>query len=304
MKDKKILLYGAGAVGVYFLGRLVDNNIPVTFLARSEYEHVKNAGYQVKSIAGDFSFQPEVLNSVADYDSTADYIFICTKVLSNIDYEKILGKAVGPTTIIVLIQNGIYVEEELKKVFPNQRIISAIAYIGVSRESIGKYLHKGGGQLCFGDYPSGDSKELNDIVSAFKAANVEVSKTADIIKSRWSKLCWNASFNPISVLGNHADTKDIMSDSVTVKLIESIMREVEALSIADGHSIDDNTVINNIDYTRDFPAYKPSMLLDYEHNRPLEIEAIIGNALRVAEKYNVTVPHLQMIYALLRLTVR
>ena len=304
LKEKKILLLGAGAVGVYFLGRLSQCGIDCVFIGRSEYDYVKQHGYQVKSIAGDFAFQPEIIKESVELNGPADYIFITTKVLPDIDYRQLLAPAVGVNSVLVLIQNGIYIEEALSDAFPDNRIISAIAYIGVARTAPGHYSHTGGGELAFGDYPSGDSAELNEIVEAFSQAGVKVAKSSDIIKSRWSKLCWNASYNCVSVLGGHADTSMIMAQHESVELIEAIMREVEALSIADDHAIDSDTVERNIEYTRDFPPYKPSMLLDYEAGRRLELEAIVGNALKKAAEYDVKVPNLKAVYALLKLVSR
>ena len=57
----------------------------------------------------------------------------------------------------------------------------------------------------------------------------------------------------------------------------------------------------NIEDTEKMTPYKTSMLLDYENKRPMEVEAILGNALRIAGKYNIKTPHLKTLYALLTL---
>jgi len=49
------------------------------------------------------------------------------------------------------------------------------------------------------------------------------------------------------------------------------------------------------------PPYKTSMLLDYEQGRPLETEAILGNAIRAAERANEPCPYLESVYASIRL---
>ena len=52
-------------------------------------------------------------------------------------------------------------------------------------------------------------------------------------------------------------------------------------------------------YTEKMTPYKTSMLLDYENRRPMEVEAILGNALRIALQYKIKVPYLESIYGLL-----
>jgi 2-dehydropantoate 2-reductase len=60
-------------------------------------------------------------------------------------------------------------------------------------------------------------------------------------------------------------------------------------------------VEQNIQGTRAMKPYKTSMLLDFENSRPMEVEAILGNAVRIARSLEVAVPHMETLYALLQL---
>ena len=51
------------------------------------------------------------------------------------------------------------------------------------------------------------------------------------------------------------------------------------------------------------PAYHNSMALDFLNGRPMEIEPILGNVVRTAERLGVPVPRLATVYALIRLLV-
>ena len=53
-----ILLIGAGAVGTYFCSRLAQGGVKVAVVARGDYEVVKERGYHIRSVAGDFDFHP------------------------------------------------------------------------------------------------------------------------------------------------------------------------------------------------------------------------------------------------------
>ena len=322
MKKKKVVLFGAGAVGVYFVGRLNQSQqYDTSFIVRSEYDHVSEHGYSYKSIKGDFNITPEEVNfingSANELNFKANYIFICTKVLANINYKKLLFNIVDENTVFVLIQNGIGIEEVFAKEFPNNHIISSVAYIGTQRVSTGNYSHYGGeGKLIFGDYQLSakaqnvNSNEISDkcfeLEGVFNCNQVKVNATTtnDIIKTRYEKLCWNASFNTISVMGNHATTKNIMDCKESETLSAEIMREVEAISIADNHAISEGYIEKMLEFTRNFPEYKPSMLIDFEHDRPLEIQAIVSNAISKAEELNVKVPLLKMTEAILKLCDR
>lgn len=78
----RILVIGAGGVGVYFSGRLAQAGAEVTVVARSDYEAVSRAGYAVESIAGDFQFTPAaVLKHASEFEGEADYIILAAKVL-------------------------------------------------------------------------------------------------------------------------------------------------------------------------------------------------------------------------------
>ncbi len=324
MKKKKVILLGAGAVGVYFVGRLAKcKKLDTTFFVRSEYNHAVKHGYEYKSIKGDFSLNPNKdIKIIHDKNAQklnfcADYIFICTKVMANIDYKSLLNNVIDENTVLVIIQNGLDIENVFTKAFPKNHIISTVAYIGTQRIGLGAYSHYGGdGKLIFGDYQLKNGKKIKskndpsehcyELENLFKSESVKVdaSITNDIIKTRYEKLCWNASFNTIAVMGNHATTKNIMDCYETEQLAADIMREVEKISIADGHKISGGYIQKMLEFTRNFPEYKPSMLIDFEYDRPLEIAAIVTNAIKKAEKLKINVPLLKMTNALLKLADR
>ena len=297
----KVLLVGAGAVGVYFAGRLAAiGNFDVTVAARSDYDKVKVSGYAVKSIHGDFAWHPNVVKDAADFGGAADYIIITTKALPWVDVPALIRPAVGKHTVLVLIQNGIDGERELMEVFPGNEIISGIAYIGVTRTAPGEILHEGGGRLTLGVYPAGASPALTTLCNGFMAATgVECSATDDIELMRWGKLLWNLAFNPMSVLANGCDTQEMIADPRLESTSFRIMKEVQATARAWGKELSDEQLEHNMQYTRDFPAYKTSMLQDFKNKRPLETEAIVGNVVRRANAQNIPVPTIETIYALL-----
>jgi 2-dehydropantoate 2-reductase len=298
----KILLFGTGAVGSFYAGKLAQAGASVSVVARSDYNIVKNSGIKIKSVYGDFHFIPErVLKTGAEYNGVPDFIIVATKVLPEIDVCSLIKDAVKPGTSIVLLQNGIDIEKKISDVFPGNEVVSALAFVCVSRTDYGFVDHQDYGRIVFGTYPSGISDKVKVLENLFRLSGLPVESTEDVISARWRKLLWNAPFNPLSVICDGANTGDLIRHEGIRKLSVEIMREVQLLSSADGHPLDDSLIRKNIEDTEKMTPYKTSMLLDYENKRPLEVEAILGNALAIAEKYNINTPHLKTLYAILSL---
>ncbi len=297
----KVLVFGAGGIGAYFGGRLAQSGkAEVSVICRSDYTSVMDHGYRIKSIAGDFDFMPAgVYRSAEECKDEVDLIVVATKVLPGIDTPAQIRPAVRPNTAILLIQNGLGMEEEMAQAYPDNLLMGAIAYIGVFREGDGKIVHKGGGQLAIGTYPTTDSPLLDWLVYTWNSTNVQTRKSEDIIRDRWSKLIWNAPYNPVSILAGGIDTGIISNDPLLDNLCADIMREVCAVAKACGKELPEDVVQKNLDYTHNFPPYKTSMLLDYENRRPLEVEAILGTIVKSAAKHNVAIPRLETLYILL-----
>lgn len=305
MKDYsnvKILLFGTGAVGSLYGGKLAQAGGSVSAVCRSDYNVVKEKGIFIKSIYGDFHFRPRtVVRKASEYMDCPDFIIITTKVLPGIDLHSLIKDAVKPSTSIVLLQNGIDVEKDIAATFPGNEVISALAFVCVSRKEYGDVEHQDYGRLVLGTYPSGVSEKASILAEMFRESGIPVETADDVIAARWKKLLWNAPFNPLSVIGGCVNTKEILSNRLTEELAEKIMREVYELSIADGHPVQEELINQNLEDTYKMVPYKTSMLLDYESGRPMEVEAILGNAVRIAQRLNVNVPNLKAIYAILDL---
>ena len=120
---------------------------------------------------------------------------------------------------------------------------------------------------------------------------------------RWHKLCINAAFNPSAVLSGGRGNADMSRDAELRAHLAGVMREIWAAapqvlgrafpaSLAGPERILRSTERN--------VGSKPSMLLDWEAGRPMEIEVILGNTVRIARARGVEMPRLQTVYALLR----
>jgi 2-dehydropantoate 2-reductase len=298
----RILVVGTGAIGGFYGGKLAQAGASVSTLCRSDYETVKAKGISIKSTLGDFHFTPEkVIHNLREYGPPPDYILIGLKVLPEIDTPKIIKDVVGGDTAIVLLQNGVEIEEPVVKGFPNNEIISGLAFICVTRIDPGHIDHTDFGRLVLGRFPVGKSAKTEELAKLFNDSGVSCKVSEDVVTDRWRKLVWNAPFNPISVLGGGADTKTMMDNPESVELARKVMEEVCRIARAAGHPLEGEVVQQNIDGTRVMAPYKSSMLVDFEAERPMEVEAILGNGIRAAKRHGVAVPHMESLYGLLKL---
>lgn len=300
MSDR-ILIVGAGAIGGFYGGLLAKVGADVSVVCRSDYEFVQQHGYEIESSdLGYWSFKPsQVLREAAAYRGAADYLILCSKVIPEIDRVALIRDAVTPQTVIVLIQNGIEIEQPLRQAFPNNLLVSGLAFICCNRLAPGKIRHLAYGKLILGSLSDGQAPECRYLRDLFLQAGIECVISDDIIASRWQKCVWNAPFNPLSVLSGGLATQAILQNQEF--FVRRIMQEVCSIAEADGHPLPADIVESHISLTREMPPYKTSMLLDFERGCTMETEAILGNALRAAQRWGIDCPCLQSLYGLMRL---
>ena len=302
MMRSRILVVGTGAIGGFYGGKLAQAGAAVTTLCRSDYEVIKAKGISVTSVFGDFHFKPErVIRELSEYGPPPDYILVGLKVLPEIDTTEIIKDVVGPETAIVLLQNGVDIEEPVARAFPDSEIISGLAFICATRTGPGQIDHTDFGRLVLGRFPVGKSVKIDEFARLLNDAGVPCEVTEDIVTARWRKLVWNAPFNPISVLGGGADTRTMVENPESLELTRQVMEEVCTIAEAAGHPLPAGVVQENIDGTRRMAPYKSSMLVDFEAARPMEVEAILGSGLKVARRHGISAPHIETLYGLLKL---
>jgi 2-dehydropantoate 2-reductase len=204
-----VLVAGAGAIGAFYGGVLARAGCEVSVVARSDYEAVARDGYRIESTLGDLSFRPHrVLRAPG---GAPDYLLVATKLVRGLDRVALIAPALGAGTAIVLVQNGIGIEEEIAAAVPDKELLSAVAYAAVSRDAPGRVRHHSEfTRLVLGRYPSGASSAAQRLADLIKRGGSSAQVTEDIVGERWKKCAWNTVFNPISALGGGLGTRDIL----------------------------------------------------------------------------------------------
>jgi 2-dehydropantoate 2-reductase len=230
-----------------------------------------------------------------------DVVILTSKVLPGIDRVALLRPVVGRETVIALIQNGVDIEQEIADAFQANELLSSLAFIAVGRGAPGEVNHQSLGSLLLGRYPRGVTPTAERLAAMFEASKVGCKLTADVVTARWQKAVWNAPFNPVSIMGGVLDTAQMLATPESEAFIRKAMQEVCDAAAANGCPQPPQLIDAMIAATRAMPAYKTSMALDYEHGRPMEIESILGAAVRAGKRAGVAMPALETVYAIAKM---
>lgn len=297
-----ILIVGAGAIGSFYGAILKKAGCSVSTVLRSEYDAVKASGIKISSPLGDLSYQPDHVYRDGDTPvAEPDYLILCVKVLPGVDRAALVKPWMGSNTRLVLIENGLDIERELADAYPDNPIISCLAFIAASRTEPGVVEHKAYGKLVMGRYPEGIDENCRELSQLFIDGGINIDLTEQVVGERWRKCLWNTPFNPLSVIANGADTQTILDTEGGEDLIRAMIREVMDVAAAEGYPMDDKVIEENIAGTRKMPPYKNSMALDYLNGRPIEREAVLGNVVTIAQRHGIPVPHLNTVLVTLKM---
>ena len=298
----KVLVIGAGAIGGFYGSLLAKAGLRVAVLARNDYEHIKARGIDLTSETslGEWHFAPDaVIRDAGELTDRPDVVMLCVKVLPSLDRVELIRPALGPDSAIFLLSNGVEIEDAIAAALPEHELISGLAFICVTRTAPGRIWHQAYGHLALGNYPAGLTQTTRELSAAFESVGIDCHATEDIVAGRWRKCLWNAAFNPLSVLSGGLSTAEILGGQEP--FVSAIMAEVRDIARALGHPLPDEYIDQQIASTYRMPPYKTSMLLDFEAGRPMETEAILGNAVRAGRRAGVSIPHLESVYAMMRL---
>lgn len=291
------LIIGTGGIGGLYGSILHSNGIDVTIAANRDFTSVSQTGITVSSPHGPFHFpSSNIIQIGSPAPKPVDVIILTTKVLPSIDFQAIITPYLSPTTTLVCLQNGINIEQHYLDIFPNISLISGVAFVCSTRVSPGQILHQDHGQIVVGKYPTGSLSQSNPIIDAFKNTCVQISPHPFIDYIRWKKLVWNIAFNGLSVVENGASTYELTHNPHLIERARKLMEETVTIAHAKGIKLSQTIVSDTLSMTQSIPPYKTSMLVDFENNRPMEVEAIYGNTLKIAKQFDLSSPNIQTVY--------
>jgi len=290
---------GTGAIGGYYGAKLAHAGQEVHFLFHSDYEYVRAQGLQVDSCDGAFH-----LTDVNAYQHTedmplCDVVLVCLKSVNNSMLNSLLPPLLHQQTLVVLIQNGIGIEEDVQKMFPDVQLAAGLAFICSAKTEPGRVNHQCYGSINLANYSCKDETLMQKVVDEFRLAGIN-TELVEYHEARWKKAVWNMPFNGMTV-ALHTQTDLLLQNEATRKLIREQMMEVVGAARHLGiKNLDSSFVDKMIETTDSMTPYSPSMRLDYDFHRPMELYYIYTRPIETAHEAGYQMPKLEMLEAELR----
>ncbi len=290
---------GMGAIGGYYGGCLAHAGRTVRFLSHSDYEYVLQHGLQVDSCRGNFVLPHIDAYADAKDMPLSDVIIVGLKTVKNRDVlPELLRPILHDDSVVVLIQNGIGVEEDLQKVFPKLHIVAGMAFICSAKVGPGHISHQDFGSINLGNYSCPQDK-FSTLLADLQDAGLQVAEVP-YLEARWKKAVWNMPFNGMTVALN-TSTDKLLSHPDTRRLIYAQMMEVIGAANALGvDTLTSEFADKMMQMTDEMVPYSPSMKLDFVYNRPMEIYYLYTRPIEEAKKVGFEMPKLAMLEAELK----
>ncbi len=292
-------IIGTGAIGGYYGAKLAHAGQEVHFLLHSDYEYVKQHGLQVDSCDGSFHLDNVNVYQHAGDMPQCDVVLVGLKSVNNSKLQPLLSPLLHGETLVVLIQNGIGVEEDVQKMFPGVQLAAGLAFICSAKTQPGLVSHQCYGSINLANYSCQDEALMQTVVDEFRAAGIETG-LVEYHEARWKKAVWNMPFNGMTV-ALHTQTDKLLKNPSTRQLIREQMMEVVRTAQHLGvKNLDESFVAKMIETTDAMTPYSPSMRLDYDFHRPMEIYYLYTRPLEIARASGCPMPKLEMLEAELR----
>jgi 2-dehydropantoate 2-reductase len=314
----RVGVVGAGSIGAVIGACLAAAGHEVVLVARGTHlaairrdglrlvDHVGAAGGTYRLAASDdpAHFGPQ------------DIVFIGLKAHAIGSMLPKMAPMVGADTTVVPAINGLpwwYFHAEgsalsgrsLRTLDPDGRMFAAldprhilgcVVHIAAEVRAPGEVHYTGGRRLILGEPDRTMSERMARVADALDAAGFETQRSRDIRLDVWIKLLGNLSFNPVAALTGYLMDR-IVADEGVLDVIRAMMLEGMAVSKHYGYSMP-MTPDQRIDLARQLGAAKISMLQDLEQRRRLELDAIVGAVIELADMAKIPVPTIRHVHAL------
>ena len=288
-----------GAIGGFYGAKLAHAGKEVHFLSHSDYQYVKERGLQVDSCDGSFHLPQINAYGAASDMPKCDVVLIGLKTVNNHLLPELLPPLLKEDTLVVLIQNGIGVEEDVQKIFPEVQLAAGLAFICSAKTEPGRVNHQCYGYINIGNYSCKQQEKIDEVVDDFRKAGVDANEV-EYLEARWKKAVWNMPFNGMTVALN-TQTDILLQHPSTLQLIKDQMMEViEAAQACGVKNIDESFAEKMIYNTVHMTPYSPSMKLDFDFKRPMEINYLYTRPTEKAREAGYQMRKLEMLEQELR----
>ncbi len=303
MNKYNVLIFGTGAVGIFFGGKLFQAGFNVVFADTPEKaKKLSNCELLIRStIDKDFNFSPKIVDDISDLPAQ-DIILVCVKAFRTYDIAMNLLSVVKPSTITISLQNGLENEKILSDLLGKNLVMGSVLYFNGEMENESTVVQKAPGHIVFGELDHQRSEREEWLSNVFSHADISHKISGTINHEIWKRFIWNNAYNSVSAITNSTLKQIHMSEGI-IPTIRQMMSEVQQVAQAEGIEIEDMTLDELIVVDPEYSDVKTSMLKDLEVGRMPEIEALVGVVLQKAKKHGISTPVNQTVYNLIQLTL-
>ena len=318
----KICIYGAGAIGGTLGVRLAQAGHDVSLIARGAHLDAMRAN-GLTLLQGDERAVVKLPASANAADFGAqDVVIVALKSHTLAAAVEGIAPLLGRDTAIVTAMNGVpwwFFDQwggalqgtrlaacdrdgRIAAVLEHRRIIGGVVFMAADVPQLGVVRWNSGRRVVLGEPLHQSSARVDELTKALVGAGFEAVATDNIRRELWLKLLGNVCFNPVSVLTGV--TTDVMLDDAHMRgLFLGMMREAITLANALGLGITVEPSAR-IAQTRKLGAIKSSMLQDVEAGRTIELDAIVGSVVEIAQRLALPAPFINAVYGTVRMRAK
>lgn len=293
----KIAIVGTGALGGWYAALLAEAGHEVHCLARSDFEVIRMNGISIRNKGAERIVRVASATPDASAIGPCDLVVVTIKSTSNKALPALVAPLLGPSTVVVTLQNGMGNVEALALLLPVERVVAGLCFVCINRLAPAVIDTTLAGYVRMAAAQGPVNPAVETCVAVFAGAGVDCQAESSLEAVLWKKLCWNIPFNGLSIAGGSITTDLILADPNLNERAYLLMKEVQAAAAARGHAFEDSHIKRQFVVTVGMGAYRPSSLIDFVEGRDVEVAGIWGEPLRRGLEAGVKMPETEKLVA-------
>jgi 2-dehydropantoate 2-reductase len=227
-------------------------------------------------------------------------VLFCVKSFDTEEAAALIRPVVGPETGVLSIQNGVDNEEKLGRVLGAGHVLGGAVRVFAIIESPGVIAHTFGGHLTFGEMDGRDSERARAFLASCQRAAIPTELVGDVVRALWDKYVFLTTHAGMTAL-TRCPAGVLRAVPEVRELYRRIVTEIIAVGRAAGAPVDDGMLDQGFKFLDAVaPNAYSSLHHDLTQGKPLELEALHGHVVRLAERHGVPAPTVFAVYAALR----
>jgi len=298
----RVLVVGAGAIGGYFGGRLLQAARDVTFLVRPKRAaELAKTGLVIRSPSGDVTLKNPPTVQADELSEKFDVVLLSCKAFDLDDAIKSFAPAVGPKTAIIPLLNGMSHLAALDKKFGRERVLGGLCAIAVTLNEAREVMQLAPMQsLGFGERAGGMSDRVRAIAEILAGGNFNGAPSEHVMQDMWEKWVFLASLAASTCL-MRTSVGNILAVPGGKDFLLGMLDECSAIASAEGYAPAGPFFQRTRGLlTTEGSAMTASMFRDIKAGLPVEADHVIGDLVARGDAAKIPVPKLRTAYTHLK----